>query len=259
VRLFFPCTGTDGKAAELWVKSDVLSKASPYFTSLLDSEFSESIPRRARRACQSSVAEAAAPPAQEAVARDFVDSDDETDDFHFSKHPPLADRSSDADELFYRQITVTQTAFSTYRSLLLYLHSGFFQLAPLSSSFASRSDTRLDFLSSAHNADPSLPLPVSPRSLYRLAHLLDLDDLQQRSLEAIRCSLTVDNAAIELFSDASIAYDELRAAILAFVKENWVQVRATVSWKELLAKVKLDEIPGGAAVVVEVFQAVADA
>jgi hypothetical protein len=257
IRLFFPTASKDG--ADLWVKSDVLRKSSPYFKSLLDSDFAESVPHRSKRARKNSVTEAAAPSAQEAVARDFVDSDDETDVIHFSKHQPLADRSSDADELSYRQITITQAAFSTYRSLLLYLHSGFLRLAPLSSSFASRSDTRLDFLTSAHDTNPSLPLPVSPKSLYRLAHLLSLDDLQERSLEAVKSTLSVDNAAVELFSDASIAYDELRAVILAFVKANWAKVKETDGWKEHKTKVKSGELPEGAPVVMEVFEAVADA
>jgi hypothetical protein len=177
VRLCFPSASKDG--ADLWVKSEILRKSSPYFKSLLGSDFAESVLRRSKRARKSSVTEAAAPPAPVAAKGDFTDSDDETDDFYFSQNPQQPDPSPEAADLTYRQITITHCAFTTYRALLVFLHTGFIHFAPFSSSFPSRSDSRLDFLTSAHDTDPSLPIPVSPKSLYRLAHLLDLDDLNR--------------------------------------------------------------------------------
>jgi hypothetical protein len=259
VRLSFPAAGKNGTCADLWVKSDILRRSSPYFKSLLDSDFAESVPRRSKRARKSSMAEVEAPLAPETAEGDFEDSDDETDDFLFSKHPPPPDPSPNADELSYHQVTVTQTAFSTYRSLLLYFSTGFVHFAPLSSSFDFRPESRIDFLSSTYNKDPSLPLPNSPKSLYRLAHLLDLDDLQKRSLKAVKSSLSVENAAIELFSDASVAYDELRAVILAFVKEKWAEVKETDGWTEYKDQVKSGEMPEGAPVVMDVLEALNDA
>jgi hypothetical protein len=260
VRLFLPNSGKDGKGAELWVKSDVLSRASSYFKDLLSSGFAEATPRRSKRSRKSSTAQVDAPSASQRVERDFDDSDDETDDFHFSKQPPHPETSSDADELSYRQITITQTAFTTYRALLVFLHTGFIHFTPLSSSFPSRSDSRLDFITSASAKNPALPLPASSKSLYRLAHLLSLDDLQEQSLEALKSSLSVENAAVELFSDASIAYDEMRAVILEFVEDKWKEVRESEAWKDAMARFKAREMDSGAAAVLaEVLETVADA
>ncbi|GAA5907560.1 hypothetical protein JCM6882_004409 [Rhodosporidiobolus microsporus] len=258
VRLFFPHAHTE-KAAELWAKSDFLSRSSPYFKDLLASDFAESKPCRSKRARTSGAVEAEA--VQGGEEKDYPDSDDETDTLLFSKRPPKLDQSSEADEISYRQISITQTAFSTYQAILIYLQTGFIHFTPLSSSFSPSADSpsRNDFLSKSLTDKPSLPLPVSPKSAYRLAHLLQLDDLQKRSLDALRSSLSAANAASELFSPTSIAYDELRKVVLAFVKENWKEVQKSEGWKEAKEAVKADKAaPGAATVFVEVLEAVAE-
>ncbi|GAA5888785.1 hypothetical protein JCM6882_002853 [Rhodosporidiobolus microsporus] len=253
VRLFFPRAHTKG--AELWAKSDFLSRSSPYLKDLLSSDFSESKPRRFKRARTSEAIRAEA--ASSGDETDYDDSDDETDASLFSRRPPKLEQSSEADDIPYRQITIKQTAFSTYHATLLYLQTGFIHFTPLSSSFpSSDSPSRADFLSKLRADQPSLPVPVSPKSAYRLAHLLQLDDLQARSLEAFRSSLSVSNAAAELFTDASLAYDELRAVVVEVVKANWAAVKETDGWKEKMAAIKQDEIAGGGAAVVELLQMV---
>lgn len=257
VRLFFPHVYPGG--VELWMKAEVLQRSSPWFKDLLDSDCAESVARRSKRARKSSTPEVARP----FPAKDFVDSDDETDEFLFLQHPPRLDSSSILDDLSYRQITITQTAFSTYYALIVFLTTGFIHFAPLSSSFVSSTtsdrSTRLAFLSTCHDVSRDLPLPVSPKSLYRLAHLLSLTDLQKRALDTFSSSLSVDNAAVELFSDTSVAYDELRAVILLFVKENWTKVKESTGWKELLAKIKAREMPEVAHILAEALTAMVDA
>ncbi|BGP12339.1 hypothetical protein JCM10213v2_000252 [Rhodosporidiobolus nylandii] len=256
VRLFCPHAHKDG--AELWVKGDILSRSSPYLKDLLSSGFAEAQPRRSKRARTSGGAETTAAASQD--EKDFDDSDDETDDFLFSKKPPSLSQSSEADDISFRQITITQTAFSTYHAVLVYLQTGFIHFAPLSSSFPLSDPahpTRRDFLSSKHDEDPSLPLPVSPTSAYRLAHLLQLEDLQKRALEAVRTSLTVKGAATELFSDTSVAYEDLRKVILEFVKENWAKVKESEGWKQHVEKAERDEVPSS--IVMAVFKAVSGA
>ncbi|GAA5950286.1 hypothetical protein JCM10213_003867 [Rhodosporidiobolus nylandii] len=242
VRLFFPYVHKDGAA--LWIKGDILSRSSPYLKDLLSSDFAEAQPRRSKRARTSGAAEVAPAPAQE--EKDIEDSDDETDEFLFSKKPPSLSSSSEADDISFRQVTVTQTAFSTYHAILVYLQTGFIHFAPLSSSFPlvhPAFSTRRDFLASKHDEDPSLPLLVSPSAAYRLAHLLQLADLQERCLNEVRASLTVQGAAAELFSDTSVAYEELRKVVLEFVKENWAKVRESEGWKDCEAKAERDEVP----------------
>ncbi|GAA5888898.1 hypothetical protein JCM6882_002894 [Rhodosporidiobolus microsporus] len=267
VRLFFPLAHDDG--AELWAKADFLACSSPYLKDLLASDFAESKPRRSKRVRTGGGAEAEISEAEVAAVtgdeKDYVDSDDETDDFLFSERPPKLEQSSEADEVSYRQITITQTAFSTYHAVIVYLQTGFIHFAPLTSSFPSPDclspddPSRTDFLSQSFTDKPALPLPVSPKSAYRLAHLLQLDDLQKRSLDTFRSCLSVSNAADELFSDVSVAYDEVREIVVEFVQEHWNEVRQTEGWKERKAAVKGRECTAEvAAIAMEVLEAVAD-
>ncbi|GAA5849633.1 hypothetical protein JCM8547_000517 [Rhodosporidiobolus lusitaniae] len=249
VRLYFP--RVHEKGAELWVKADFLSKSATYFRDLSASGLAETIPRRSKRARTGGVVkQAAAPP----VEKDFEDSDDETDAFLSSKQPPTLADSSAGEDYLYRQISIPQTAFSTYRTALLYLQTGYISFLPLSSSVSPES--RTECLDQAFAEDPCLPFPVSPKSLYRLAHLLSLDDLQKLALTAFKDSLSVKNAAKELFSDTSIAHDHLRAAVLEVVKEKWKEIKKSAGWKDALGKIKAGEFKEAAPVLGEVFEAV---
>ncbi|GAA6043265.1 hypothetical protein JCM8097_008494 [Rhodosporidiobolus ruineniae] len=255
VRLFFPKAREGG--AELWVKSDILAASSKYLKDLLASDFAESIPRRSKR----SRADGQVAVKVEAGGEEehFDDSDDETDEFLFSSRPPTLEQPSEADDVPYRQITITQTAYSTYHAILVYLHTGFIHFAPLRSSTA-EPDSRLSVLSAAYEEHPSLPLPISSKSAYRLAHLLQLPELQDQCLGAYRSSLTVKNAAAELFSDASLAYDDLRAVVNKFVKDKWKQVKASEGWKDFQQKIRAREVKepeASLAILMEVLEAVA--
>ncbi|GAA6045077.1 hypothetical protein JCM8097_001338 [Rhodosporidiobolus ruineniae] len=249
VRLFFPSPRPGG--AELWAKADILSEASAYFKDLLTSDFAESVPQRSKRARIEAVVKVDAAP--NGPQKDFADSDDETDEFFFSKRPPNVDASPAADDLPYRQIAITQTAYSTYYAILVFLHTDFIHFAPLRSSSSSPSFRR-DALETSYTERPTLPLPISPKSAFRLADLLDLPTLRQRCLNAFRSALTVRGVAHELFSDTSIAYDDLRAVVVDYVKENWEAVRASEGWKEHMERIKAGEAPEAAPLVVEMME-----
>ncbi|GAA5828215.1 hypothetical protein JCM11251_002639 [Rhodosporidiobolus azoricus] len=209
IRLFFPHVHKGG--AELWARSDFLSRCSPYFEVLLASSFAENQPRRAKRARTSGITEVEEVlPAQ--TDEEGPDSDDETDAFLFSKKPPRLEQSSEADEVTYRQ---------------------------------SLSDK------------PGLPTPVSPRSVHRLAHLLQLDDLQNRALDALSGDLDVSIAAKELFSPTSFTYDDWRQVVLDFVKANWTEVQRSKAWKDKMGDLKRGRGTAAmAALMAEVLEAV---
>ncbi|GAA5886144.1 hypothetical protein JCM6882_004279 [Rhodosporidiobolus microsporus] len=261
LRLFFPNLGNHG--AELWVSSNVLSKAVPYFKDLLSSDFAEAAPRRSKRARQSGVELLPLPPHTD---KDFDDSDDETDDFLYSNRPPKLDDSIEASELSFREIAITQTAFSTYHALLVYLETGYVHFAPLRSackpSNASGFSTRRDFLTEKLEDAPSLPLPVSPKSLFRLADLLRLSDddpLSALCLRTLSNFLTHHGAALELFSDVSICYDKVRRVVLDYVVKNWEAVSETKSWKDKMSQIKAGELPDAAGIMVELMESLQSA
>ncbi|BGP00317.1 hypothetical protein NBRC10513v2_004541 [Rhodotorula toruloides] len=233
IRLFFPAHGAD-----LWAESTLLSRSSPYFKMLLPSGFSES-----NTVC----------PCATCI---FDDSDDETDELYFKKHPPRQD-VRDEPQCTHKEIKITETAFTTYRAVLAFLRTGFIAFAPLSSTLLSSSPadapTRASRIEAVVSTDPTLPYPVSPKSTFRLAHLLELDNLQELCLANLAKQLTVDCAAVELFS-TSVRYDDWRKVVLDFVADNCDAVTASSAWAEVTEKVKRDEIRGSGPIMLELFE-----
>ncbi|GAA6003717.1 hypothetical protein JCM10207_003561 [Rhodosporidiobolus poonsookiae] len=244
LRLWFPDIGKLG--AELWTSSKFLKAMSPYYEDLFSSGFADravllrqaihctgcGVPRRQQQRAGEYAGRCAAGSAHAAPAegpKDDGDSDNEADALVI-KHAPQILKARDADVDFeYRQVTIRGIAWSTYRAVLLYAATGdlvfgnirsYTKGHPLKSGFVDLEKWSLDRLTSEnHN-----PLPVSPRSVYKLAHLLQMDDLAVYALDHYRAQLTVDNAAKELFSTTSERYNELKAAAKQFCGGDQVEI-----------------------------------
>ncbi|ORY74078.1 hypothetical protein BCR35DRAFT_353967 [Leucosporidium creatinivorum] len=268
MRLVFPHSND----AELWASSTVLATASPYFKTLLESDFAENVHRGGQtpqlagtETNDSQVAElkkkeadasrpgSAADAFMKETGPAVDDSDDETDDLLVSTAAEQDKDTSSKEEPTYREVTITEASYSTYRALLLYLLTSHIKFAPLSSTFLPRnttaSKTRSSHLKSLHTINPDLPLPVSPKSIYRLAHVLEIPSLLAVSLDNIKSQLTISNAARELFSDTSALYDEVRAVILDFVVANWAEIKESEGMKEMERKTIAGEMPRAGAVL----------
>ncbi|GAA5879551.1 hypothetical protein JCM8547_003103 [Rhodosporidiobolus lusitaniae] len=156
----------------------------------------------------------------------FEESDDEGDEMEDEvKKDDVSSISSD--NLLLKTITVTDTPYSTYLAVLVWLQSGHIVLSPLLSSFSSappRQDprsARRAAVSSLTSNFPLLPPFVSPKSVFRLAHLLELDSLTSLALANLLSQLTPQNAAYELYSELALGYDVMRGVVLDYVVENW--------------------------------------
>jgi hypothetical protein len=120
VRIFFPRVQDDG--AELWTSSNFLSGVSHYFESLLWSGFAESVTQtRKRPRTRASTATPAPQVVGDADKRDCEGLDEETDRVYFERFSPRLHEHEGDCPLEYRQITITKTAFTTYRAVLTYL------------------------------------------------------------------------------------------------------------------------------------------
>lgn len=86
------------------------------------------------------------------------------------------------------------------------------------------------------------PPPVSPKSVFRLAHLLDLPALQALALAAFRARLTVGNVAAQLFSSTADLHDDVRAAAAEFAAAHWSRVQGTDEMRRVMAKVAAREV-----------------
>lgn len=88
---------------------------------------------------------------------------------------------------------------------------------------------------------PSRPKPVSPKSLYRLAHFLDIPALQAICLAALKDKLTPEICAYELFDDPMAeVYDEVVRAELEYAVANWPRVKSSRAMKDVQERM-LDE------------------
>ncbi|KAI5474263.1 hypothetical protein MNV49_003751 [Pseudohyphozyma bogoriensis] len=143
-----------------------------------------------------------------------------------------------------REIKITSARNSTYRAVLVWLQTSHIAFAPLSSSFhpsLSPTSTRLETLKNSLKAYGSLPVPVSPKSVYRLTHLLELPRLGQMALEEISSQLTVDNVALELFSSTSEVYAEVRKVELDFAVRHWAGVKKSKGMAEIERRMEAGE------------------
>lgn len=94
---------------------------------------------------------------------------------------------------------------------------------------------RLAFISSTLWDDGSLPALASPKSVYRLAHFLSLDQLRDRALERYKRMLTSENVIAELCDDAVAETSELKEAGLEFAVAHWSTVASSRGMKDLEA------------------------
>ncbi|KAL8278076.1 hypothetical protein RQP46_009536 [Phenoliferia psychrophenolica] len=217
----------DGSTQSLWANSDALREISPYFASLLSGDFQEgSLSSSSRSALKES-----------ACADD--DSDDDSD--LALPHFPSATSA------FHPVHTVDITAHSywTYRAVLNWTTSSHILFAPFTSTFSptelsgipmpkqrahtnafTPSAIRRDWIRKAilENAETG-SVPVSPKSVYRLAHFLELDALKPIALAAIKSNLRASNVLQELLGETAGAYEEVRKVEMEFAVAHWADVK----------------------------------
>lgn len=211
VRLYFPRT-----RRSLYANKTVLADASPYFKTLFEADF----PKDGGIKTAQEADPAIIPPYT------FDDSDEETDELL----PAKDDSSDDTASFPHRTVVVTDTAYSTYYAVLIWLVTGKIIFAP---SRAGREDAdretaaarrRFTITTSFTWTDAPVPPPVSAKSCYRLAHLLDFTDLASLALAEIRSQFDVNTVAYTLYGDVAAAYPEVQSAALDFAVDNWDKV-----------------------------------
>jgi hypothetical protein len=228
----FPRTGQ-----RLWASEAFLVQASPFFKQILSSEFvegSSSSPRAQTAASSSSKS-------QPFDAYSFEESDEETDVLEVKKRPSKQSASTES----HKTITVTDSAYSTYFALLLWLQSRHISFAPLVSTYRSDGKSRasafsahsLSNLASISSSSDLLPPPVSPRSVYRLAHFLEINELADLALSDFRSQLRPETVAYELYSDVSSAYSTVRDIALDYTVDHWKVVKESPALKDIEGKV----------------------
>lgn len=180
--------------------------------------------------------------------RDFDDSDDETDDYAVARFADHTFTSPPQYNIPTRLVNISDSASTTYHTVLCWIHTGQITFAPLRLSFrhqpvvAAKSSSRLDNVLQLL-ASPFHPFPASPKSVYRLAHFLELDDLAKLALANIKSQLTTENIAYELFGDVAAAYEAVGEMELEMVVKQWAFVKDTQAMKEMGRIAEDGEVP----------------
>ncbi|KAH8093858.1 hypothetical protein BXZ70DRAFT_1010186 [Cristinia sonorae] len=102
-------------------------------------------------------------------------------------------------------VLVRNGAFRTWKAVISYLYDTQDRIIfrPLTSESWTKAKTNAE--------EPSDPLACSPKSVYKLAHQLNLVTLMNRAKAEIESNLTSDNIVEELFSDFTWRYPEIIA------------------------------------------------
>lgn len=252
VKIFFPATHL-----ELWTSVETLCAVSAYYRDLLAPN-----PLEATTLSMPN-------PRHELHDWDFDESDDESDSAVVrGPHASSTRRGSEASTSTagstgsrwrapYRQINMDTVSHTTYHAFLCWLHTGHISFAPLSSSFRFEKDpvrSRSAAMDKTSARNPSLPRPASPKSIYRLAHLLELPALMELALESIESQLTVANAAFELFGDLAGTFHDVRDVEMDFVVRHWSSIKSGRAMREVTEAVAGGSMPWYAAVSVELVQ-----
>lgn len=193
----------------------------------------------------------------------WSDSDDEEEDanihpVHSLTHPGHK----------FHSVKIVDFSPTTFQAALVWIVTRHVKFASLSEVQVGPQSVRADLGTSrnlktreATPAPPKQPSadipPVSCKSLYRLADVLDLPVLKQLELENFKSQLTASNIAVQLYSSTSIAHDEIRAACLEFATEHWDEVSKTEGLASVKARVVSEEISGSEAVTFQLMEAFA--
>ena len=154
----------------------------------------------------------------------------------------------------YYRIQISDAACTTYKAVLTYLQFNHIRFAPLTSSFEPlpedmRHLARLDYLSKHKLDDPLLPYPASPKSIYRLAHSLDLSSLSKLALSNYSSQLSPCNVAFEMMDPIIDEHEQVCQVLVDYLVKNWNEIVKDGNFKELLEKVKKDEVTLSGALV----------
>jgi hypothetical protein len=151
--------------------------------------------------------------------------------------------------LTYHEVVISSAAYTNYKSILLWIHTSYINFAPLSSSRLSTTDEDVEV-----SANDDTLISASPKSVYRLAHLLDLTELCQLALDSIKSQLTPLNVALELFSNFSGVYDEVRNVEMDYFLDHYDEIKANGSMNRVEVRMAKGELTYHGATSMELFR-----
>lgn len=144
-------------------------------------------------------------------------------------------------------------------ALLCWIGTGFIEFAPLRSKHQYELDDRvsdsdgelvedpqrINSIVNSYSDEPlGAPASVSPKSIYRLAHYLEIDKLSKLALANFESQLSCLNVIHELYSDIASHSPEIRDIALDFVVLYWDEVRGTRAYSDVMRRGEQEGIDG---------------
>ncbi|SCZ99588.1 BZ3500_MvSof-1268-A1-R1_Chr3-1g06127 [Microbotryum saponariae] len=136
-----------------------------------------------------------------------------------------------------RTVRITEGTFEDYRATFIWLRTGHILLSDLLESSRSK---MTDFTSE------DAPQPVLARSIYAVAHYLQISSLCELALRCIEDCLTPTTAAEYLVDEWCYFYPEPRELVMTYAVDNWDKVKPTTVMKDAIAKRAKGELSPGA-------------
>ena len=209
VAFIFP--RTSGMATCLWTEIEVIEKVSGYWKRMFGLDYVESSSQLEKLSGWKNNFETdLANVLEEHQMTEradllLVDSDDEAGDEERVPASKLSAASS-----VIRYVVITDASVKSYRALFWWIDTRLIEFAKLKSTGQSSGNHALS----------------SPKSMYALAHKLEIKDLQKAALANFSSQLTAKNALQELFSGHAAVYPELSAAAMRAVVANAKSIKA---------------------------------
>ncbi|KAH8923636.1 hypothetical protein BT69DRAFT_1350014 [Atractiella rhizophila] len=239
----FPNKNSGGKEMRLFASSKLLVGLSNYFQMMFESDgFAESL-------------STAPPPKVVTVTKSEVTEDDSDVERDVSHQASYVSKTLPRPMKSYKFIPIPHTCYSTYKAVLYYLFSSTIEFAPLSSLAEAR---RIVGVASLHGTDVGTTkgrkklkrkrgdedavqdtmargmeqgkediVPVSPKSVFKIAHAYEMESLKAAALQNIAAQLTPHNVLLELLSNCSNTYEEIRDVHIRYLVKHWASVRSS--------------------------------
>ncbi|KAG2114968.1 hypothetical protein BD769DRAFT_1363583 [Suillus cothurnatus] len=145
-----------------------------------------------------------------------------------------------------RNILVPDTAFRTFKALLLYLYTDKIVFSPLKSQGLPRTNVEIP--------NSSTSWPCSPKSMYHLASKVRLDSLRDQAFYAIRSSLGAGNILQELSSSFTSKYPAILQMNVEVLLEHIASIPVIQNVPSLLKRIADSQLPHGADIVINLYQ-----
>lgn len=145
-----------------------------------------------------------------------------------------------------RHILVRDTAFRTWKALLLYLYTNKIVFSPLKSQGQPRAHVE--------GPDTSALWPCSPKSMYRLGRKVRLDSVRDQAFNAIRSGLNAENILQELASPLTSKYPEILQMHVQVLLQHITSVPVIQNLPSLIRRIVDSELPHGGDIIIDLYQ-----